>query len=144
MLSRKLLILGILVTACLGTALVGCGSDSSVVAPPGDQQPLPVPDGLNATVDAQGNVALSWQASANPAVAGFNLYRYSPSPSRESSYLKVNGAPLTNASSSGEIFALGGDFRVKSVAAGGRESAASQLFHLDPFSPSDNVQHQGR
>lgn len=138
MLSRKLVILGILVTACLGAALVGCGSDS-VVAPPGDQQPLPVPEGLNANLDAQGNVSLHWQASANPAVAGFNIYRYSPSPSRENAFLKVNAAPLADASSSNEIFSLGGDFRVKSVAQDGRESAASPAFHLDPLSPADEV-----
>ena len=140
MLSRKLVVVGLLLTASLGTALVGCGDGASVVVP--DQQPLPVPDALGASVDAEGVVTLHWQASASANVVGYNIYKFSASPASESAFLKLNAAPVAGNSLAEDVFQGGGDFRVRSVAGNGRESASSAFLHLDPYSPADvNKKH---
>jgi hypothetical protein len=142
MLSRKLVVVGLLLTASLGTALVGCGSSSNNVVAP-DQQPLPTPDGLSTSFD-QGVLVLHWDASASAAVVGYNVYKFTPDPASESAYLKLNASPISGATCNSDVFQAGGDFRVRSVGADGRESAFSAPIHLDPYSPADINQKHNR
>ena len=142
MLSRKLVVVGLLLTATLGTTLVGCGDSASVVAP--DQQPLPTPEGLSTSLDAQGVLALHWDAAASASVVGYNVYKFTPDPAKDSAYLKLNSSPFSGAACSSEVFQQGGDFRVRSVGADGRESAFSAPLHLDPYSPADIKEKHSR
>ena len=135
MLSRKLVLLGILVTAALGLVVVGCGGKSgSVTAPLVDEQPLPAPEAITATVDvATGDIALSWLPLASASVAGYNVYAYSPSATRESAYVKINPGLLVQPTLDRLQYVDGGDFIVKAVSTTGKEGLASHFVHLDPY-----------
>jgi hypothetical protein len=135
MLSRKLVLLGILVTATLGLAAAGCGSNSSsIIAPVVDEQPLPAPEAITATVDVTtGGVSLSWLPLASASVAGYNVYAYAPSITRETAYVKVNSTLLVRPVLEGLQYVDGGDFIVKAVSSTGKEGVASHFVHLNPY-----------
>ena len=141
MLSRKLVLLGILVTACVGLAATGCGDKATITSPIVDEQSLPAPDGITATANVTtGDVTLSWLPLSSPTVAGYNIYKYDPIPTRESAYVKLNGAPVTGTSSLRDDFKVGGIFMIKAVSTTGKEGADSTTLHLAPYEgPPDQL-----
>ena len=140
MLSRKLVILGILVTACCGAAFIGCGNNSTVTQPPVvNEQPIPTPDGISATGDNTGSVTLHWNASSSSQVVGYNVYSYSPSPNSENAYRKINPSVVATNQFTSDDLAFGGDFRVKAVNSFGHEGSPSAAYHLYPNIPNDTV-----
>ncbi|MBI5835674.1 MAG: hypothetical protein HZB25_00370 [Candidatus Eisenbacteria bacterium] len=144
MLSRKLVLLGILVTACFGLAVTGCGDSNSIVRPPVDEAPIPVPEGVTAAVDVvSGTVSLNWLPSSSASVVGYNVYQYFPSPLRENSYVKLNVAAIAGVSLVRDEFVNGGDFVVKAVSSSGKESAGSQFVHLEAYTgPPDELRER--
>ena len=75
--------------------LAGCGKSSKPVSavpdagtPTLDTTPPPVPEGLSVTSDpVSGSERIVWSPSAAPDVAKYQVYVYSPDPSREDSYV---------------------------------------------------------
>jgi len=141
MLSRKLVLLGILVTASLGVVVAGCGNNASVTRPTVDEQAIPAPDGVSAAVNVTtGTVSLNWLPVASVPVAGYNVYKFDPSPLRETSYTRLNATPVAQPTFTRDEFALGGDFMVKAVNTAGREGLSSRPIHLNLYDgPPDQL-----
>ena len=69
----------------------GCATDNPI-SPNGIDSAAPsAPTNLSAT-DQGGSLVLSWDASVDADVIGYDVYRYAPDPARENSYVKVNSA----------------------------------------------------
>lgn len=81
-------------------ALVGCGTTNPVSSTSGglDTTPPAAPQNLKAGLDNGGDLLLTWDASSDADVAGYDVYRYSPDPSRENAYVKINSALVTDTS----------------------------------------------
>jgi len=143
MLSRKLVVLGALLTACFGTVLVGCGNEAGVTQPILDEAPVATPSGFTAVASPTGQVTLTWNASSSSQVSGYNVYAYSPSPDRANAYVKLTSSPVAVTYYSSDELLQGGDFRITALNSSGHESAATQWVHLNPYSASDDtpVQH---
>jgi hypothetical protein len=141
MLSRKLVLLGILVTAVLGLVVAGCGDNTSLTRPPVDEQPLAAPEGITATVDViTGAVSLSWLPPASVGVAGYNVYKFEPTPLREGAYVRITQAPVAQPTLTCFDFQEGGDFLLKAVRTSGAEGLASRPVHLNPYTgPPDDL-----
>ena len=141
MFSRKLVLLGILVTATIGVSLMGCGNSNSVVtptpAPPVDEQPLPPVNGFSVG-SAGSNVELDWAASSSAVVTGYNVYRYWPAPDRENAYVKLNDTPVSTNHFSDAQLNTGGVFKVRAVDATGRESASPGYILVNPLPSGGN------
>lgn len=75
--------------------LSGCGDDSTVApaAPPTDEAPPAAVSGLRVTLNANGDVGLVWDASTQPNLRGYNVYRHLVS---ESAIGLLNNLPLTD------------------------------------------------
>jgi hypothetical protein len=128
----------LVVTAALAVVLAGCGSSSDVngVTPPDDTAPPDAPVAVQLGADANGRAALVWTASTSASVSGYEVYEYSPDPSRDNAYVLCSDSDPGDTSFS--LPSMGEDtsaiFRVRAVTAGGTRSA---------FSPTVTVQsHQ--
>ena len=96
MVARKLLS----VVALAAVLATGCTSENNPVSPTGsieDTTPPAVPQNV-ASVESRGLWIMSWDANAEADLAGYNVFRYDPDPSRESSYVKVNANVITSTS----------------------------------------------
>ncbi|MEP7028994.1 MAG: fibronectin type III domain-containing protein [Candidatus Eisenbacteria bacterium] len=121
---RRLLSVAVLAVSTF--AVAGCATDNPVAALSNLDATAPgAPTSLQADA-RQGALVLSWDASADADVAGYNVYRYSPDPARENSYVKVNsalvsGTEYTVTDATGEA----SWYRVKAVDTSANSSAAS-------------------
>lgn len=101
-------------------------------------------------------LVLTWDESADADVAGYDVYRYAPDPSRENAYVKINTALVT-----GTEYVVSdavGDpswYRVKAVDTSANASPASSAVQaavpspgssdqIDPIDPGLEKQHGGR
>ena len=77
-------------------ALTGCAGDNPVSSTNNlDASPPSAP--VNLRTEARGaSVLLDWDASTEADVVGYDVYRYDPDPARESAYVKVNAATITD------------------------------------------------
>jgi len=79
----------------------GCGKSSSVTSPAPQEASLPdlVAPQAPAVYDSpritSGSTVLRWNTSEDPDVAGYNVYMYDPTPTRNGSYVKLNTALVT-------------------------------------------------
>ena len=113
------------VLALAVTAFAGCATDNPL-SPGGIDASAPgAPTNLIAE-DRAGSLVLSWDASSDADVVGYDVYRYAPDPARENSYVKVNSGLvvgtefiIADAASSPSWY------RVKAVDAGSNASTAS-------------------
>lgn len=77
-------------------ALAGCSGDNPVSSTNNlDASPPSAPVNIH-TETRGGSVLLSWDASSEADVVGYDVYRYDPDPARESAYIKVNSATITD------------------------------------------------
>jgi len=133
--------------------LSGCGSTSNPtnVTPSLDTSPPSAPSSMGFVI-SDGFGVLSWNASPEADLAGYDVYVYSPDPTRESAYLKIastsgtaNSVTLPSAWSD-----EGNYFRIVAVDAVGNASGMSSPFlgivdnpggnELPPtFDPTDQV-----
>jgi len=95
MLARR-----VLTAVAFGAALFvvsGCGTTNPVSSTNSslDSTPPAAPQNLKSSLGDGGALVLSWDASADADVQGYDVYRYAPDPSRESAYVKINGALVT-------------------------------------------------
>jgi len=113
------------VLALAVTAFAGCATDNPL-SPAGIDASAPgAPTNLIAE-DRAGSLVLSWDASSDADVVGYDVYRYAPDPARENAYVKVNSGLvvgtefiIADAASSPSWY------RVKAVDAGSNASTAS-------------------
>jgi hypothetical protein len=77
-------------------ALSGCATDNPVNSLGGLDATAPgAPTSLAASSRGT-DLVLTWDASADADVVGYDVYRYAPDPARESAYIKVNSAIVTD------------------------------------------------
>jgi len=120
----------VLPAVVIGAALVllgGCGTTNPVSSTNGalDTTPPAAPQNLKAGLNA-GELVLSWDASADADVAGYDVYRYAPDPSRENSYVKINSSLVTATSYEvSDATALDAYYLVKAVDRSSNVSSAS-------------------
>jgi len=119
-------VLSVAVLAVSVVAISGCATDNPVSSLSGLDATAPGAPTSIMALDRDGALVLAWNASADADVAGYNVYRYSPDPARENSYVKVNGTlvtgteyVVTDASSDAAWY------RIKAVDTSANASAAS-------------------
>ena len=125
MVPRKLLP-ALALTALLAT---GCASDENPLAPTStgaDTTPPASPQSLTQHTD-QGGYRISWAASADADLAGYNVYRYDPDPSRVSAWVKINGSLVTGTTHSVMVAPGEWNYAVRSVDQSGNESPLSSF-----------------
>ncbi len=74
---RMHVMIGILLL-CFAGLMMGCSDDAAVVDPvvPTDEAPPAAVSGLEVTLHSNGDVALTWDASTQPNLRGYNIYRH--------------------------------------------------------------------
>ncbi len=142
----------VLPAVVFGAALVmlsGCGSTNPVSSTSGalDTTPPAAPQNLKAGLDA-GELVLSWDASADADVAGYDVYRYAPDPSRENSYVKINVSLVTDTSYGvSDATPLNTYYLVKAVDRSSNVSASSSdivgAASVDPAGKTDGSDEPG-
>jgi hypothetical protein len=123
MLARRTVPFAVLALAV--ATLAGCATDNPLTAAGIDSTAPGAPTNLAAS-DRSGSLVLSWDASADADVVGYDVYRYSPDPARENSYVKINGAIVTgNEYVVSDASDAASWYRVKAVDASSNASPAS-------------------
>jgi hypothetical protein len=91
---RLHVVIGILLL-CFAGLMMGCSDDGTVVEPvvPTDEAPPAAVSGLQVTLYSNGDVALSWDASTQPNLRGYNVYRHIVSGNAIGA---LNRSPLAN------------------------------------------------
>ena len=103
----------------------GCATDNPLTAAGIDSTAPGAPTNLVASARG-GELLLTWDASSDGDVAGYDVYRYSPDPARENSYVKINSALVTdNEYLVSDASGSSSWYRVKAVDASSNSSAAS-------------------
>lgn len=107
-------------------AFSGCATDNPLSSLSGTDAAAP---GAPTSVIAhsRGNdLVLSWDASVDADVAGYDVYLYAPDPARETSYIKVNSALITDTEyRMSDAPTTSSWYRVKAVDNSANSSAAS-------------------
>ncbi len=108
---------------------VGCTSENNPLSPSGsseDTTPPAAPQGV-ATKTTDAGWVMSWDANGEADLAGYNIYRYDPDPSRENAYVKLNGGPITSTSFGLPLEPGDWIYRVRAVDATGNQSGMSAI-----------------
>ncbi len=124
---------------CVAALVMGCGDQSSTVAPTSttSEAPMVAPTGLSIAVQSNGWHSLIWSANTQPHLAGYNIYRIA---SNQSGIEKLNSSLLTNnAFADTDVESrVSYEYWVTAVSAKGAESAYSIPAGVDAH-PSDGV-----
>lgn len=134
--------------SALLVALAGCGGSSSPVSPTSslDSAPPSAPTGLTVALNG-GARALNWAPNAEPDLGSYQVYQYSPSPTRDNAYVLV--ATVGVGTTQWDLPQVGSEvstyFKISAVDQTGNRSAQSAplavvlLPHdLGPGAPSDD------
>ena len=75
--------------ALLAMALMGCGNGTAPLEPLAvlDSAPPQAPLGLRQSLDSVSDPVLQWDANAEADLGGYQIYMYSPDPSRDNAYV---------------------------------------------------------
>ena len=128
----------------------GCGKSGTVSSPTPQETSLPdltapaAPLILNNPRVMEGSAMLRWRTSPDSDVVGYNVYRYTPDPSRNIAYVKLNSALV--AGTQYQVSGLQGGvtyyFRITARDSAGNEStysdaitACQPLGSVEPDSP---------
>lgn len=100
---------------------LGCADDTVTPQSQDDEAPVLAPTNVQAVVVYGGDIQISWSASSQPNVRGYNVYRVDNS---ESSIERLNASPLevTSVVDGGARFGREYDYRVTSVSSRNTES----------------------
>jgi hypothetical protein len=121
-------------------AITGCATDNPVSSVGGIDATAPGAPTSLAAEQRGSNLVLSWDASVDPDVAGYDVYRFAPDPARENSYVKVNSALVTDTEYTvPEAPSSTSWYRVKAVDASANASAASGALAAAAPGGSSNV-----
>lgn len=114
-----------LVLACVLPALLlfvfGCAEDAAAPNTNQDEAPVLAPTNVQAVVINGGDIQISWDASSQPNVRGFNVYRVDH---LDDSIARLNESPLevTSIVDGAARFGREYDYRVTSVSTRNAES----------------------
>lgn len=140
--SRPLIQLAIAVA--LAAAICGCGAGSDPTAPAAvtDNAPPQAPTGLAPGLSDISTPVLEWSANSEPDLAGYQIYQYSPDPSRDNAYTLVGtvGSTVTEWQLPDVTETELAWFRLRAIDAAGNRSAvstAAQVTLLAASSGSD-------
>jgi fibronectin type 3 domain-containing protein len=122
---RKHVMISIVLLSISGL-LLGCSDDSTVIPKATLEAPPAAPSGLSVQINADGNVELAWDASTQPNIRGYNVYRHVAS---QSAIATLNDAPLAEARYIDDQIDRGRlyEYMVTSVTTRGTESAYSTI-----------------
>jgi len=113
------------VLALAVAALAGCATDNPLTAAGIDSTAPGAPTNLAAS-ERSGSLLLTWDASSDADVVGYDVYRFAPDPARENAYVKINGAIVTdNEFTVADASTSSSWYRVKAVDASSNASTAS-------------------
>jgi pectinesterase len=124
--------------AVIAFAIAGCGTGPDPVAPNAvlDSAPPQAPLGLRQSVDAAQHAVLEWNPNSESDLGGYQIYQYSPDPSRDNAYVLV---ATVSASTTTWAFPAVDEplttwMRMRALDAAGNRSAesASCEVHLNP------------
>ena len=113
--------------AALALAAQGCGTNSTL-APTSQSldSTAPAAPSLVHSVKVPGGVALTWQANSEADIAGYEIYRFAPSPERDNAYVKVTSTLVTGTEwLAGDPVTCDGYYRVKAIDTSANASPAS-------------------
>jgi hypothetical protein len=120
---RMHVMIGILLL-CFAGLITGCSDDGTVVDPvvPADEAPPAAVSGLVVTLHSNGDVALTWDASTQPNLRGYNVYRHIVT---NNAIGTLNRSPLTDNRylDTGTLRGYRYEYMVTAVSAKGLESA---------------------
>jgi len=114
----------------------GCAEDAAAPVQPEDEAPPVAPTNVQAIVINGGDIQISWNASSQPNVRGYNVYRVD---NEESSIERLNLSPLevTSVVDGGARFGREYDYRVTSVNSKNTESAFATVTIRNREAPAD-------
>lgn len=117
---RKYLVLACVLPALLVFAF-GCAEDPAAPDTNQDEAPVLAPTNVQAIVINGGDIQVSWDASSQPNVRGYNVYRVD---NLDDSIERLNASPLevTSIVDGGARFGREYDYRVTSVSTRNTES----------------------
>lgn len=117
---RRNLVLAVALLAVSAFGL-GCAEDTVTPQPQEDEAPVLAPTNVQAVVVYGGDIQISWNASSQPNVRGYNVYRVDL---MEDSIERLNASPLevTSVVDGGARFGREYDYRVTSVSSRNTES----------------------
>ena len=121
-----------MVLLCGSVLMLGCSSDDPAPLGLGDEAPPAAISGLSARLLSGGDVELTWDASTQPRVSGYNVYRVVES---EQGIGRLNTSPIANNRYIDTSVALGPVYQylVTAVSAKGLESAFTAVsINTDP------------
>jgi hypothetical protein len=121
----------LLVLLALAALLAGCSKNSTPTGvSPLDEAPPAAPTQIASAPDlSSASVRLVWNASTSANVAGYEVYQYSPDPSRENAYLMIGrtDAATTSLSLPGVSEPVSLTYRLRSVSGSGIRSEWSEI-----------------
>ena len=124
---RMHVMIGILLL-CFAGLMMGCSDDAAVVDPvvPTDEAPPAAVSGLEVTLHSNGDVALTWDASTQPNLRGYNVYRHIVT---DNAIGTLNRSPLANNRyiDTGALRGHRYEYMVTAVSAKGLESAFATI-----------------
>ncbi len=108
-------------------ALTGCAAEDTLSSLNQNVDTAPPSAPVNIRTEARGpSVLLDWDASTEPDVVGYDVFRYDPDPARESAYIKANSTTvLASEFSVDEPSEQGTWYRVKAVDLSANRSSSS-------------------
>jgi fibronectin type 3 domain-containing protein len=137
---RKYLVLACVLPALLLLA-VGCAQDAAAPNTGEDEAPVLAPTNLQAIVINGGDIQISWDASSQPNVRGYNVYRVD---NVDDSIERLNASPLevTSIVDGGARFGRRYDYRVTSVSTKNTESRFATVTIQNREAPPSDRGHQ--
>jgi hypothetical protein len=116
--------------ALAGLLAAGC-AEENLLAPGGSEDTTPPAAPQGAILQpSSGDWRMSWNPNGEADLAGYNVFRYDPDPSRENAYVKVNPSTITTNSYSVSVDPASAIFRVRAVDATGNQSGMSGIATL--------------
>jgi fibronectin type 3 domain-containing protein len=121
---------------CASLFVSGCAEDSATPVAPEDEAPVMAPTNVQAVVLSGGDIQISWNASGQPNVRGYNVYRVD---NTASSIERLNVSPLevTSVVDGGAQFGREYDYRVTSVSNRNAESGYATVTIRNREAPVD-------
>ena len=135
MVLRKTFVLACVLPAMLSFAF-GCADETAAPNPSEDEAPVLAPTNVQALVISGGDIQISWNASSQPNVRGYNVYRVD---NEADTVERLNASVLevTSIVDGGARFGREYDYRVTAVSTRDTESAFSSVTIRNREAPSD-------
>ena len=129
-----------LVLACVLPAMFmfvfGCADHGAALDPNDNEAPVLAPTNVQAVLINGGDIQISWNASSQPNVRGYNVYRVD---NEDDTVARLNDAVLevTSIVDGGARFGHEYDYRVTAVSTRNTESAFSSVTIRNREAPTD-------